>query len=173
MNLAENIADLRKNRGLTQAQLAEALHITPAAVSKWETGASVPDLDTLVALADYFRVSMDDLLGRTLKRSRTVLFAPEEDVRKMALRLLNLYNHQILGVARSLEELGTVFAQIEERGEQVDTLLVAFVHYAFDAEVFMSLGPLKNRYHYGALCGGSSHTIGSLEKTLRITLADT
>ena len=40
MKLAENIAAFRKNRGLTQAQLAEELNMTPAAVSKWETGVS-------------------------------------------------------------------------------------------------------------------------------------
>ena len=80
MKLSENIVDLRKKRGLTQAQLAEALNMTSAAVSKWETGAAVPDLETLIALADFFLVSMDDLLGRTLERPRLVLFAPEKEV---------------------------------------------------------------------------------------------
>ena len=47
-----------------------ALNMTSAAVSKWETGAAVPDLETLIALADFFLVSMDDLLGRTLERPR-------------------------------------------------------------------------------------------------------
>ena len=170
MNLAENIASLRKKRSLTQAQLAEALHMTPAAVSKWETGAAVPDLDTLVALADYFRITMDDLLGRTLQRNRSVLFCPEEDVRKVALRLMNIYNHQILGVAHSLEELENTLARLEEQGKQVDILLMAMVNYKLSSEVFSKLEFLKERYHCMAWSGSASATIGQLENLLRVTL---
>lgn len=170
MNLAENIANLRKSRNLTQAQLAETLHMTSAAVSKWETGTAVPDLDTLVALADYFRVPMDDLLGRTLKRNKSVLFCPEEDVRKVALRLMNIYNHQILGVACSLEELENILVRLEELGEQIDTLFMAMVNYKLSSEVFAKLQALKDRYHCAAWSGGASATIGRLEKVLRATL---
>lgn len=170
MNLAENIANLRKNRSLTQAQLAEALNITAAAVSKWETGAAVPDLDTLVALADYFRVPMDELLGRTLERNKSVLFCPEEEVEKVALRLMNIYNRQILGVARSLKELENVLARLEEQGEKIDTLLMAMVNYKLTGEVFAKLEALKERYHCMAWSGAASATTGQLEKLLRVTL---
>ncbi len=61
--LAENIRAYRKERGLTQEQLAEVLNVTLSAVSKWETGVAVPDLDMIIALADYFTVSVDVLLG--------------------------------------------------------------------------------------------------------------
>ena len=48
------IAENRKQLGMTQAQLADRLHVTDKAVSKWETGQSVPDLDKLIKLADLF-----------------------------------------------------------------------------------------------------------------------
>lgn len=61
MNISKNIADLRKEKGLTQEQLAAALNLSPQAVSKWETGISQPDTQTLPLIADYFNVSIDYL----------------------------------------------------------------------------------------------------------------
>ena len=61
INISENIADLRKKKGVTQEQLATALNISPQAVSKWETNISQPDTQTLPFIADYFRVSIDYL----------------------------------------------------------------------------------------------------------------
>lgn len=60
--LGTNIAAYRKRMGLTQAGLAEKLNYSDKAVSKWERGESVPDLLTLVQLAELFYVSVDDLL---------------------------------------------------------------------------------------------------------------
>ena len=61
INLSKNIADLRKKKGITQEQLAEALNISPQAVSKWERDASQPDTQTLPLIANYFHVSIDYL----------------------------------------------------------------------------------------------------------------
>lgn len=60
-DLARNIAELRKQRGLTQEQLAETLNISPQAVSKWETAASLPDTQTLPLIAEQLGVSIDYL----------------------------------------------------------------------------------------------------------------
>ena len=61
INIAKNIIALRKNKGITQEQLAEALNISAQAVSKWETGACQPDTLTLPLIAEYFNVSIDYL----------------------------------------------------------------------------------------------------------------
>lgn len=169
MNLAENIANFRKNRGLTQAQLAEALNMTSAAVSKWETGAAVPDLDVLIALADFFRVPMDDLLGRTLERPQVVLFAPEKDVERIALRLLKSYNYQVLGVARSLEEMEKLLANLKERREHVDRIVMELVECKAGL-VLGELSDLNNRYGCGGLVGGSSTSLKKMEAGLRAML---
>lgn len=57
--IAKNILDLRVSSGLTQAQLAEKLHYSDKAVSKWERGDSIPEISTLVGMADLFQVSLD------------------------------------------------------------------------------------------------------------------
>ncbi len=61
INISKNIADLRKNKAITQEELASALSVSPQAVSKWETGASQPDTLTLPLIANYFGVSIDYL----------------------------------------------------------------------------------------------------------------
>ena len=63
IEIAQNIRKFRKERGLTQEQLAEALGVTIGAVSKWELGASVPDISLIMELADFYEVSVDVLLG--------------------------------------------------------------------------------------------------------------
>ncbi len=78
--LAENIRAFRRQRSLTQAQLAEALGVTVGAVYKWENGLSQPELDMLVALADFFDASVDALLGYEMKDNR--LHAAAERLRQ-------------------------------------------------------------------------------------------
>ena len=58
------IRKLRKNRGMTQRQLAYCLHVSVQAVSKWERGRAYPDLTLLLPMAELFRVSLDELFGR-------------------------------------------------------------------------------------------------------------
>lgn len=61
INLSKSIVDLRKKHKITQEQLAIAVNVSPQAVSKWETGTSLPDIQTLPLIADYFNVSIDYL----------------------------------------------------------------------------------------------------------------
>ena len=62
--LAQNIKKRRQLMKLTQSELAQRLFVTAQNISKWETGKSVPDLENLCKLADFFSVSADRLLGR-------------------------------------------------------------------------------------------------------------
>ena len=70
MKLAENIRSFRKERSLTQEQLAEVLGVTPGAVYKWEAKLSVPELNLIVEMADFFDTSVDMLLGYEMKDNR-------------------------------------------------------------------------------------------------------
>ena len=54
---------MRKGKGWTQLQLAEQLSVSPQAVSKWECGEAVPDIQKCKKLADIFQVSLDDLVN--------------------------------------------------------------------------------------------------------------
>ena len=67
MNLAENIRRFRKDRSLTQEQLSEALGVTAGAVYKWEAKLSIPELELIVEMADFFDTSVDILLGYEVK----------------------------------------------------------------------------------------------------------
>ena len=62
MALPEKLYALRKKSGLSQEQLAEALNVSRQAISKWEGGSAMPESDKLLALSNYFGVSLDYLL---------------------------------------------------------------------------------------------------------------
>lgn len=70
MELGNNIKELRKQKGLRQEQLAEAMGVSTASVSKWETNQSYPELTLLAELADFFEVSIDTLVGHSLNADR-------------------------------------------------------------------------------------------------------
>ncbi len=63
LNLGTKIRELRKSDGRTQDDLAEALGVTPQAVSRWESGGSYPDIEMIPAIANYFHISIDELFG--------------------------------------------------------------------------------------------------------------
>lgn len=63
MEFHEKLQELRKSRGLTQEELAEALFVSRTAISKWESGRGYPSIDSLKNISAYFSVSIDDLLS--------------------------------------------------------------------------------------------------------------
>ena len=62
MKLSEKLYSLRKKNGLSQEQLAERLNVSRQAISKWESGISVPESEKLVVISSYFNVSVDYLV---------------------------------------------------------------------------------------------------------------
>ena len=62
MNVADRIQNLRKIKGISQEQLAEAIDVSRQAVSKWESEQSTPDLEKIVLMSDFFDVTTDYLL---------------------------------------------------------------------------------------------------------------
>lgn len=68
MSIGCNIKRLRMSRNITQEQLAEAMNVTCAAVSKWERGETFPDITLLQPLAYYFEVSIDELMGYNIHK---------------------------------------------------------------------------------------------------------
>lgn len=63
LKINERIVFLRKQKGITQEELAQVLNITNQSVSKWESGACCPDIQLLPEIASYFNVSIDELMG--------------------------------------------------------------------------------------------------------------
>lgn len=81
--LGNNIKELRKNKRMTQKDLAEAMRVSQQTVGAWETERAIPGADTLSDLADYFNVTTDYLLGRPEKKDDDAKTADIEDLDKM------------------------------------------------------------------------------------------
>ena len=79
MNLSERILALRKARNLSQEELAEQIGVSRQAVGKWESGQSLPDLDKVIALSEFFGVSCDYLLKGAVPEAPTAPEVPKED----------------------------------------------------------------------------------------------
>lgn len=63
MEFNEKLQELRKNKNLTQEQLAEKLYVSRTAISKWESGRGYPSIDSLKEISKFFSISLDDLLS--------------------------------------------------------------------------------------------------------------
>ena len=63
MEFGEKLQRLRKSRGLTQEELAEAIYVSRTAISKWESGRGYPSIDSLKEISGFFSVTIDDLLS--------------------------------------------------------------------------------------------------------------
>ena len=61
-NFSQNLINLRKAKSLTQLQLAEKLNYSDKAISKWEVGSVLPDVETLSHIAEFFGLTVNDLI---------------------------------------------------------------------------------------------------------------
>lgn len=77
MEFNEKLQELRRNRNLTQEQLAEQLYVSRTAISKWESGRGYPSIDSLKEISKFFSVSLDKLLS-----SEEIITVAQEDNRQ-------------------------------------------------------------------------------------------
>ena len=127
-SMGKRIQRLRRERGLTQEQAAEALGVTAAAVSKWETGAACPDVAMLAPLARLLRVTVDGLLD-----FRPAL-TPEE-IPAMLERSRRLFEDKRAGEAReAVEALLREYPGDQELCFQAAGLLVYYLNTPADEE---------------------------------------
>ena len=85
MEFHEKLQELRKQKGLTQDQLAERLYVSRTAISKWESGRGYPNIDSLKAIAKFFCVTIDDLLS-----GEELLTIAQEDAKQNAQHIHDL-----------------------------------------------------------------------------------
>lgn len=72
MNFGENIQKLRKEKNISQEQLAEELNVSRQTIGKWENGVTYPETECLIQISDYFEVSIDTLLKGTVTDHNTM-----------------------------------------------------------------------------------------------------
>ena len=111
MEFRERLYQLRRGRGISQEELANAVGVSRQAVQKWEAGASTPDLNNLSALADYFSVTLDYLV-----RGAEASAAPEAPVQQTIIQ--NYYRglHYEYRSKRILWGLPLVHINLQDRG---------------------------------------------------------
>ena len=77
MELSKKLYQLRKQQGLSQEQLAEHLNVSRQAISKWESGTATPETDKLLAISNFFQVSLDYLMKESIEASDTSTAMPK------------------------------------------------------------------------------------------------
>lgn len=105
MELAKSIIRLRKQKGMTQEELGSILGVSTAAVSKWETENSIPDIYMLSELADFFQVTTDELLGRNICKVKVAIADDSTFVREKTKQILVQNNYQVLIQAENGQKL--------------------------------------------------------------------
>lgn len=109
-HVADQIRFYRRQEGLTQEQLAEAMSVSVAAVSKWEQGQSLPEIPMLMELADFFDLSVDALLGYRL-RSNDRKSVSE---RLKVLRREDRYDEGLAEAEKALQKFPNTFTVVYE-----------------------------------------------------------
>ena len=134
MSLAENLQYLRAREGVTQEQLAERLDVSRQSVSKWESAASYPEMDTLLKLCDMFQVDMDTLLRGSVENSLSEDTAGYD-------RFMTLYARKIAGGVSAIVGSVALWSFLSALGlsEMLGTAILLLV-IAAAAVVFIASG---------------------------------
>ena len=114
MEFHEKLQELRKNKGLTQEELAESLYVSRTAISKWESGRGYPSIDSLKEISKYFDISIDELLStekiltiaerenkESIQNMCDILFGMV-DIISFILIILPLYPNTVNGIIYSV-----------------------------------------------------------------------
>lgn len=152
MSIGKNIKRLRQNKNITQEQLAQALHLSNQAVSKWEKETALPDISLLPLLADYFGITIDELFDYKLNsltyKERFVKFMAGNGILNFGEYTLkhgaevNYYiNTENFTTNAQIAKIGEYFADcIREHNIEFDTVMgMAYHGIAFSAATSYSL----------------------------------
>ena len=94
------LKELRKEKGLTQEQLAEALNVSRRTVSRWETGNNMPDLDLMVEMADFYQVDLRELMDGERKNEQM-----EKELKETILQVADYSNEEKARLLRRMHWL--------------------------------------------------------------------
>ena len=117
------LRDLRKERNITQEQLAEKMCVSRRTVSRWETGSNMPDLDILIEISEYYNVDLREILDGERKEEQmnkemkeTVLKVADFSKEQEAKVIKRIHIMFLLGLAAAIVFLVTFFMDKEDAG---------------------------------------------------------
>lgn len=153
-NVGSFLRELRKEKQLTQEQLAERFGVTNRSVSRWETGSNMPDLSILVELADFYDVDIRDIIDGERKgedmnkeeKERLQLVADYAETEKNTL-LMRLRIFSIVGLVSLIAGLTMLVISRDNNLPVYDYLMGTLMGVAIGAllvAVFYSTGVLEN-----------------------------
>ncbi len=146
------LKELRKEKGLTQEQLAEQFNVSRRSVSRWETGSNLPDVDILIEMADYYEVDLRELIDGERKSEKmneelkeTVLKVAEysNEEKKRSTRIVLIFF--VLGIIALILNIAIKFMELQEN---------FFVGFLEGSTISLAIGAmvLGILYATGTLC---------------------
>lgn len=132
MNFAQKLTNLRIQNGYSQEKLAEKLYVSRQAVSKWEVGTTLPETDKIIAISNFFNVSIDYLLKEDVSSNhadnleRTVIkfLGAARDMDEISQKLVEIIRDGIIDRAekeqlkymiKALDEIALIIEDVKER----------------------------------------------------------
>ena len=100
VKIGKLLQELRKEKGITQEQLAEQMGVTRRTVSRWETGSNMPDLDILIALSDFYTVDLREILSGERKSE-----CMNEELKETVLQIADYSNEEKTQLLRRMHWL--------------------------------------------------------------------
>ena len=117
--IADRIKQLRKKKGVSQSQLAEAIGVKNNTVSTWERGTRKPDLNALYLLSNYFEVSFEYLLGNSDKKDARIKPSPKE-----------LDSYALSAIADEIKESTDYLCRLSDKSRKIVEELIATIYRA-------------------------------------------
>ena len=166
LKCGEFIASLRKEKNLTQKELADKLNVSDKAISRWETGKGYPDVDSLQALSKFFGVTINELLAGEKAENKTIEEIAEENIisaiveteknkkTKKSTVILSITTALILiipllkGSAESIIELLVKYTLINDPWLMVFNLFISLCIFSAGLAVYKGHYKLLHKYHY-------------------------
>lgn len=132
MNFAQKLTNLRIQNGYSQEKLAEKLYVSRQAVSKWEVGTTLPETDKIIAISNFFNVSIDYLLKEDVSSNhadnleRTVIkfLGAARDMDEISQKLVEIIRDGVIDGAekeqlkymiKALDEIALIIEDVKER----------------------------------------------------------
>ena len=140
MNFSEKLKEIRKKEGISQEQLAERIGVTRQAITKWETGKGLPDVENMVIIAEIFKTTIDELLMNSVAKAapETFVYTSETiydidcekhfdvNIGSAAAIMLSSGDDEKLHIklsSETLENIGSMFKiKLDERKNKLDVI---------------------------------------------------